>query len=591
MKASGPRVRTRHRRRSGTLARRLFFMQLALIVIVCTALSITSYVSTLASARASTAERVLSIAETLAHDPFVIESVEGSGSDASAKLQPYALTVISTADVDFVTIMDRDRTRYTHPDPQQLGKHYIGSIDQALSGESQVEEYEGTLGESVRAIVPITDSSGEVTAMVAVGVTLKTLSVARAAALPQIIIVGLAAIALGGLGSWLLSRYLRRVTLGYGPEQLKSLFAFYDSALHSLREGLILVDDDGQLVLYNDEAAELLGLPEPDDRDPIPLAEVALPSSVSSLLSSGRDAVDEIHLTRDRVLVVNQKQASQPDRGGSVRGDDRQPRRGGLLRSVRESDGASGTVATLRDRTDIQELTGELETMRTLSEALRAQTHEHSNRLHTVATLIELGRTREALDFAVHDRQESQRLTDSFVDSLDEPFITALMIGKAAQANERGIELTVTATGELPPASLDARDLVTVAGNLLDNAFDAAVESEERHVWADFVAADGELIITIADSGPGIESTEIDAIFHLGASDKAAAPRTGGRGFGLVLVKQAVARLGGELDVESDGGAIFTVTLPLTEDNLGEGGDGVVKDGSGHGREGDDDRQ
>ncbi|PCC56667.1 histidine kinase [Brevibacterium aurantiacum] len=557
MKASGTLGRTRHRRRSGTLARRLFFMQLALIAVVCVALSITSYVSTLGSARQATSERVLSIAETLAHDPFVIESVEDSGdSAASAKLQPYALTVIDTAEVDFVTIMDRDRTRYTHPDPKQLGKHYIGSIDQALTGQSQVEEYEGTLGESVRAIVPVTDSSGEVTAMVAVGVTLETLSVARAAALPQIIIVGLAAIGLGGLGSWILSRYLRRVTLGYGPEQLKSLFAFYDSALHSLREGLILVDDDGQLVLYNDEAAELLGLPDPDDRTPIPLAEVALPSSVSSLLSSGRDAVDEIHLTRDRVLVVNQKRASQPDRAGfgAVSGAD-----------------SGGTVATLRDRTDIQELTGELETMRTLSEALRAQTHEHSNRLHTVATLIELGRSREALDFAVRDQQESQRLTDSFVDSLDEPFITALMIGKAAQAHERGIELTVTAVGELPPSSLDARDLVTVAGNLLDNAFDAAADSEERHVWADFVAADGELIITVADSGPGIDTEEIDAIFHLGVSAKAAPAGTGGRGFGLVLVRQAVTRLGGDLEVESDGGAIFTVTLPLTADSLGEG--------------------
>ncbi|AOP52259.1 two-component system sensor kinase [Brevibacterium aurantiacum] len=531
-------------------------MQLALIAVVCVALSITSYVSTLGSARQATSERVLSIAETLAHDPFVISSVEDA--DASAKLQPYALTVIDTAEVDFVTIMDRDRTRYTHPDPQQLGKDYIGSIDQALSGESQVEEYEGTLGESVRAIVPVTDSSGEVTAMVAVGVTLKTLSVARAAALPQIIIVGLAAIGLGGLGSWILSRYLRRVTLGYGPEQLKSLFAFYDSALHSLREGLILVDDDGQLVLYNDEAAELLGLPDPDDRTPIPLAEVALPSSVQALLSSGRDAVDEIHLTRDRVLVVNQKQASQPDRGrlGSSSGG---------------TSDSGGTVATLRDRTDIQELTGELETMRTLSEALRAQTHEHSNRLHTVATLIELGRSREALDFAVRDQQESQRLTDSFVDSLDEPFITALMIGKAAQAHERGIELTVTAVGELPPSSLDARDLVTVAGNLLDNAFDAAADSEERHVWADFVAADGELIITVADSGPGIDTEEIDAIFHLGTSAKAAPAGSGGRGFGLVLVRQAVTRLGGDLEVESDGGAIFTVTLPLTADSLGEG--------------------
>ncbi|WP_209373861.1 sensor histidine kinase [Brevibacterium renqingii] len=547
--AAPPRRGRRFRPQGGPLARRLFLVQLVLIVIVCTALSVTSYVTTKNNIRQATADRVLSIAETIAHDPFVTSAV--SGDDPSAKLQPFALTVIKTAEVDFVTIMDRDGTRYTHPDVDQLGRHYLGTIDRAQAGHSQIEEYAGTLGPSVRAIVPIEDADGEVTAMVAVGVTLETLSVAQAASLPQIIIVALAAIALGGLGSWLLSRYLREVTLGYGPEELKRLFAFYDSALHSLREGLILADDSGRLVLYNDEAAALLGLPEPDESTPIALAEVALPESVRDLLSTGRVAVDEIHLTEDRVLVISQKKASQP-------------------RSGRGSGRGGGTVATLRDRTDIQELTGELATMTTLSEALRAQTHEHANRLHTVSTLIELGRSQEALDFAVKDKQEAQSLTDSFVGSLDEPFITALMIGKAAQAHERGIELTVTATGELPPGALDARDLVTVAGNLLDNAIDAAADSEEKHVWADFVAADGELIITIADSGPGIDEDEIDAIFHLGASRKSEFADVGGHGFGLVLVRQAVGRLGGDLEVESDGGAIFTVTLPLGEGDADE---------------------
>ncbi|PFG32035.1 ATP-binding protein [Paramicrobacterium agarici] len=543
-------------RRRRSLARTLFVAQLVLIVVVCATLSLTSYFSTRADMREATANRVLSIAQTLANDPFVTNAVQTA--QPSDQLQPYALTVMSTAKVDFITIMDRDRTRYTHPDPDQLGKPYIGSIQTALDGESQVEEYVGTLGPSVRAIVPIFGDTGEVTAMVSVGVTLETISVAQAAALPQIIIVALAAIALGGIGSWIVSRYLRRVTLGYGPEQLRSLFAFYDSALHSLREGLVLVDTNGRLVLYNDQAAELLGLPSGGEHDPIAVSELSLPASVRSLFASGRDADDEIHLTRDRVLVVNQKQATQPVGGTRIR------------------EGSRGTVATLRDRTDIQELTGELESMTTLSEALRAQTHEHANRLHTVATLIELGREREALDFAVHDQQESQRLTDTFVQSLDEPFITALMIGKAAQAHERGIELTITAAGELPPGSLDARDLVTVTGNLLDNAFDAAASSDARHVWADFAAADGELIITIADSGPGVDTGEIDAIFHLGESSKAAPPRSGGRGYGLVLVRQAVTRLGGTLDVESDGGAIFTVTLPLASRDsgaaAGEGG-------------------
>ncbi|WP_235933943.1 sensor histidine kinase [Paramicrobacterium chengjingii] len=539
-----PTATASHRPRS--LAARLFLAQLVLVVIVCGALSITSYVTARADARQATASRVLSIAETLANDPYVTNAV--GTADPTSALQPYALTVIATAKVDFITIMDRDRTRYTHPNSEQLGKPYIGSIDEALEGRSQVEQYEGTLGPSVRAIVPIFDESGTVTAMVSVGVTLETLSITQAAAIPELLIIALAAIALGGLGSWAVSRYLRRVTLGYGPEQLRSLFAFYDSALHSLREGLVLVDAQGNLVLYNDQAADLLGLPPASEFTPTHISQLDLPETAAQLFASGRCATDEIHLTHDRVLVISQQQATQPD------ADIRRPPRASM-----------GTVATLRDRTEIQALTGELQSMKTLSEALRAQTHEHANRLHTLATLIELGREREALDFAVKDQSDAQRLTDEFVQSLDEPFITALLIGKAAQAHERGLKLQISAAGELPAGSLDARDLVTVTGNLLDNAFDAAASSDERRVWADFSVIDSELIIVIADSGPGVDAGALNELFRLGRSSKDAASHVGGRGLGLALVRQAVERLGGTLDVESDGGAIFTVTLPLTD--------------------------
>jgi sensor histidine kinase regulating citrate/malate metabolism len=528
----------------GSLARRLFVLQLALIVALCLAFSAVIYSRSVSASYDAASDRVLAIAETIARTPFVAEAVETP--DPTARLQPYASNLLDTTDVDFITIMDRDRTRFTHPDPAQLGEPYIGSIDTALTGTSQVEQYTGTLGPSVRAIVPVFDGSRTVIAMVAVGVTLETLSVAQAASLPQIGVIAVAAILAGGIGSWRLSLYLRRATLGYGPAHLKRLFAFYNSALHSLREGLVLVDGGGRIVLYNDVATSLLGLPRASDGQPVALDDVELPDSVRTLLASGRDAVDEVHLTRDRVLVLNQSKADHPDDG-------------------RAPDSAvEGAVATIRDHTDIQELTGELETMRTLSEALRAQTHEHANRMHTLASLIERGRDSEALAFAVQDRQDSQRLTDTFVDSLDEPFITALMIGKAAQAHERGIELTLTASGRVPPGSLDARDLVTVAGNLLDNAFDAATGSDERRVWADFTAADGELIMTIADSGHGFDDEAVESIFHLGVTEKTGPNDRLGRGYGLVLVRQAVARLGGDLRVESDGGAIFTVTLPLT---------------------------
>ena len=538
---------------SYSLATRIFVAQLALISLVVLVVSAAGYVNARAQAHEFAAKRVLSVAETLSHDPFVISAVQGD--DPSGQLQPFAGELLRHASVDFVTIMDTDRTRYTHPTAGEIGRQYVGSVDAALAGHSQVEDYAGTLGPSVRAIAPIRDAAGNVTAMVAVGVTLQSLSITQAAQIPTTLGVGLLAAGLGAVFTYALARYLRRATLGYGPEELRRLYAYYFSALHSLREGLVLVDAKGRLVLYNDQAAGLLGLPPAGSLRPLPVDKVGLPETVAELFASGRRATDEIHLTNNRVLVISQQNAEQPDSGPEARVP--WPLRRRLVES------SLGTVATLRDHTEVQALTGQLESMRTLTEALRAQTHEHANRLHTVATLIELGREREALDFAVADRQESQRLTDEFVQAVDEPYLTSLLVGKAAQAHERGITLTMSASGHLPTGALDARDLVTITGNLLDNAFDAAAGSELRRVWADFAADTDSVVISVADSGPGVDPDLLDEYFRLGSSSKPVGPGSGSRGLGLALVRQAVARLNGSLEVDNDAGAIFTVTLPL----------------------------
>ncbi|MFJ6419261.1 ATP-binding protein [Paeniglutamicibacter sp. NPDC091659] len=541
------------RPRSLSLAARILMAQIGLVTLVVLLISAASYVNARTQAHDFSAKRVLSVAETLAHDPFVVSAVEQP--DPSLRLQPFADSIVGTAAVDFVTIMDTDRTRYTHPNPAELGKPYVGSVSQALAGQSHVEDYRGTLGESVRAIVPVRNAEGRITALVAVGVTLQNLSITQAAMVPAIIGTGALALGLGALFAYALSRYLHRATLGYGPEELRRLYAYYFSALHSVREGLVLVDAKGRLVLYNDQAARLLGLPPAGTLRPLPVDKVGLPETVAGLFASGRRATDEIHLTTDRVLVISQQRAEQPDAVESSRV------RWPLRRKAVES--SLGTVATLRDRTEVQALTGELESLTTLAEALRAQTHEHANRLHTVATLIELGREREALEFAVADRQESQRLTDDFVQAIDEPYLTSLLVGKAAQAHERGITLTMSASGVLPAGALDARDLVTITGNLLDNAFDAAAGSELRRVWADFAADPESVVISIADSGPGLDTDLIEEFFRMGVSSKPVVPGSGSRGLGLALVRQAVSRLGGTLEVDNDAGAIFTVTIPL----------------------------
>jgi two-component system, CitB family, sensor kinase len=208
---------------------------------------------------------------------------------------------------------------------------------------------------------------------------------------------------------------------------------------------------------------------------------------------------------------------------------------------------------TLRDHTELQALTGELDSVRNFAEALRSQAHESANRLHTIVSLIELERPREALEFASAEMAAAQELTDQVVGAVREPVLAALLLGKVTQASERGVELVISANASVPEGVLPARDLVTIVGNLLDNAIDAAVAAPPpRHVSFSASASDGALLLEIADSGPGPDSEDV---FQRGWSTKQA-----GRGLGLALVAQAVRRHGGSISID---GSRFTVRLAL----------------------------
>ena len=546
-----------------SIARRLFVAHLLFMVALTAIVGTATFVDARDHAYDEAGRRMAGIATTVADAPFVLAAA--GTADPSALLQPYALKIMKDADADFVTIMAPDRTRWTHPRDEELGKPYIGSIDAALNGQVFTEVTAGTLGPSVRTIAPVKDADGKVRALVAAGVTVRTVDVAVSGRLPALLAIALALLVGGSVASWLLGRYLRRVTRGWGPEQLGQLFAYYESVLHSVREGVILIDPKGKVVIYNDQAAELLGLrKQPSEGVPVAgtnaagieaagavgsgaaaggavgggapaggaaagarqttpsLSDLPLAPSLKELFESGRTAHDEIHLTGSRILVVNQGPAVGPASDGpSQRGSDSAaPARGTRV---------YGTVATIRDRTEIESLGSELETMRTLSDALRAQTHEHANRLHTIVSLMELGRTPEALDFATKDLELSQRLTDDIVSSIEEPVLGALIMGKAAEAHERGVELILSAGGSTAVTGLAVQDLVAILGNLLDNAIDAAAEAPPPRLVELTVETTGSALeITVEDSGPGIDPAAVEDVFRHGFSTKAAGTvRTG----------------------------------------------------------------
>ncbi|MDQ0575874.1 ATP-binding protein [Agromyces albus] len=522
--------------RDWSIAAKLFALQLVMIVALATLAVVWIWADARTDVERDAAAKSLAVAETLAADPFVETSL-GTG-DPTARLQPYAVEVMADAGVDFITIMAPDRTRYTHPDPAQIGKEFLGNIDRALEGDAFTETYTGTLGPSVRAVVPVETDAGDVIALVAVGVTVSNTEVALGGRVATVIGAALAMTGIGAVIAWLLSRYLRRVTWGRGAEEMSRMFSYYEGVLHSIGEGLVLQDRSNAIVLYNDRAAELLGLPRRERRDPghvVPLADLDLPPAVAEVFGRSDAVVDEIAITPTHVLVIDRDVIVSQERG----------RGGGLI----------GSVTTLRDHTELQELTGELETMTTLSDALRSQAHEFANRLHTIIALIELDRAADAAALASSELALSQALADRLLSAVEEPVLLALLLGKAAQASERGIAFDIDLPARLEATSVPARDLITIVGNLIDNALDAAAATPTPRVDVAVELMAGELRIAVSDSGGG--PADADRVFDLGVTTKRAA----GHGIGLALVRQTVVRLGGRIGVH---GSTFEVTLPVT---------------------------
>ncbi|WP_432058458.1 sensor histidine kinase [Streptomyces sp. bgisy022] len=566
--------------RPRSLAGQLFAMQAVLIAVLVVGYAVFGFVSDRSQAEEAAGDQATAVALSVADSPSVREAIRSA--DPSAALQPYALAVVRDTDIDFVTIMNPRGIRWTHPDPGEIGLPFRGHTAPALEGRTFTETYTGTLGPSVRAVTPVRDGD-RIIGLVSAGIRVEEISQRARGQLTALLVVASGALGLGAIGTYVINARLRRHTHGMNATELSRMHDYHQAALHAVREGLLMLDGQHRVALINDGGRVLLGVADEEDVVGRPVAELGLPAPLTGALLASEPRVDEVHLTEERVLVVN----TSPVSGGERR----------------------GTVVTLRDVTELQSLMGELDSERGFSQALRSQAHEAANRLHTVVSLIELGRAEEAVDFATAELELAQALTDQVVAAVGEPVLAALLLGKTAQANERGVELVVSGDSRLDdgllPDSLPARDLVTILGNLIDNAVDAAqggtpprvtvtaltrpeAEPNREHAEPARPAEepprpDAELVLSVRDTGPGVDPEHAETLFQRGFSTKPAGP--GGRGLGLALVRQAVARHGGSLAVTSpdDGGAVFEVRLPLRAApaaRSGRSGRGTAVDGA-----------
>ncbi len=510
-------------------------MQIAIVLAVLGAAGLLAFHLQQEQIRATYAGRVLEMARSLAQQPAVREAY--ASDDPSAALQPLAELVRTSAGAEFVVFTDTEGVRYSHPDPEKIGRRVSTDPSIALGGGEFVGTETGTLGVSLRAKVPVRDPSGAVRGVVSVGILERELSADLAGVLPRLVAWLTGAAFVGVAGAVALTRLVRRRIHGLEPEEIAELLQAREAMLHGIREGVLAVDERGRLALVNDEAMRLLGLDEDPTRRHA--EEVLDPDDLLPLLRQPEDVSDRVVLVGERVLVVNSSAAR-------VEGRD------------------VGRVLVLRDRTELSEALRALEGQRTITDALRAQAHEFSNNLHVLSGLIELGRGEEAVGFIERVGGGSGTATGASVRHVEDPAVAAVVLAKAATAREQGMTLRLDADSHVADGVGD--DVVTIIANLVDNALEASgagglVELLVQH------SSGGDVTVRVGDDGPGVPDALRERIFQLGVSTKPSWNEHQGRGIGLALVARIVARRTGSITVAErpGGGALFTVLLPAVE--------------------------
>ena len=518
-------IRTRDSTTDRSVARELFSWQLVLLLILILGAGGVAVLDARRDADELTRQTVIGVTESVA---LMTSTAEAIGEpDPTVILQPQTEDIRKATGMDFIVVMAPDRTRFTHTDTTRIGGQFTGNIDRALAGETFTETYPGTLGPSIRAVAPVLDADGDIVGLVSAGVTRTKVSQSVLATLPAIGLAVGVALVMALIGAVALERRLRRRTLGLSFSDLRTLYEQREAVLHAIGEGLLVFDVNGKVEVVNDEARRLLSLPEGE------LTRAQLPGSLG--LSHEETLTDETHVTADRVLVVNQQPVLWEGR-------------------------AVGTVMTLRDRTELQRVSGELSSVTQFAESLRSRAHEAANRLHSVITMVELGRADQAVEFATAELAVSQQLIDRLMATVAEPALAALLLGKISQARDHLVELTVTDDSLLDDPSnlgLTQGELITLVGNLVDNAIDASRVDAPGWVEVTVRGTADQLTVTVADSGPGMTPDAFEKARMRGYSTKA-----GERGLGLALVWQVIAAHGGTITSENTYGSVITAVIP-----------------------------
>lgn len=485
-------------------------------------------------------EQALQLSRVVSELPQIRQGLIDQDSEV---VQHFAELIRGQTGARFIVVGDRDGIRYSHPLPERIGKKRVGGDNQrALDGESYVSRAVGSLGPSLRGKSPVLDTEGKVIGVTSVGYMLdsveSTIGGYQASVL-QIVLISLIISIL--IAIWT-SSYFKRVMFGLEPEEIAQMFEERNTTLQTIREGVISIDASGAITTINKAAMNTLGLGDADlrGRD---IRQILPQSDMWQLLRSDRAEFDREILINGKSLIVNRVPIS-------VDGE------------------ITGVVSSFRPKDDIELLSRQLSHIEQYADTLRAQSHDFANKLHTIAGLIQINASDQALELIGQESKGIQELVRLLASSVSEPVLAGCILGKYNRAHELGLELELDSMSHMGPIPehIPVEGLVSMVGNIIDNAFEATRLKMQENASAgnrihlslnDF---GDDLVFEITDNGAGVAAGDQEVIFEKGISSKPGFEH----GYGLYLVKSVVDNLGGQIMVEPGevSGTRFIVYLP-----------------------------
>ncbi|MHB8074416.1 ATP-binding protein [Desulfosporosinus fructosivorans] len=478
--------------------------------------------------------RAMAIARTVAQLEDVQENLDQE--DGSKLIQPMAEKIRLATGVDYIVIFDMNRIRFSHPLQDRIGTLFTdGDEGPSLKNQEYLSPSIGVQGPAVRAFVPIkADEGTRQVGVVSVGILTPTIQEIIRALRFELYISLLIGVLLGSLGSLYLARNIKKNMFSMEPEEIAKLVEERVAIFQALEEGIIAVDIRGWVTLLNSEARRITGINT--DNIGFSLEEiVGIPGLLTKMLSG--DVLENWELVIHNTLVLAN------------------------ILPIRIEGNMAGAVFTFRDKTEVKKMAEELTGVKTFIEALRAQNHESQNKLHTIAGLLQLGKDQQALDYIFEVTEEQQEIIGFINKNIKNASVAGLLLGKYSRAKELHLKLFFDPDcylGDLPE-HIEIGKLVLILGNLLDNSFEALNGRKLAEVHC-FVFQGEDLVISVEDTGAGIDDVIIDRLYEWGFTTK----ETLNHGIGLSLVKNAISSLNGIIEIETGAwGTRFLVRIPL----------------------------